>query len=221
MQPVNQAAEAPDGVSADGKIIPWDYGRRGPYERAEGSWYVEPKWCVEQLADAISFDDCWIWDPCCGGGSLIEVFEQRRRFTIATDLVDRGFPRFDGVHDALSSAAPMVVSPSMKISVVTNPPFERTEELVRRLISMVDHRLAILQKVSFLASQVRFKLFEEFPPSDVLILSRRPSMPPGAMIAEMGDNAFRGGKTDYCWVVWTRPHDRETRLRWLAPGGAS
>ena len=24
---------------------------------------------------------------------------------------------------------------------------------------------------------------------------------------------------DFCWVVWTKPHDRETRVRWLAPAG--
>lgn len=218
---VNHAAEAPAGVSEGGKVMPWDYGRRAPYERAEGSWYVEPKWCVEQLADSINFDDSWIWDPCCGGGSLIEVFEQRRRFTIATDIVDRGFARFDGMHDALAIVPPLLIKPTMKVSVVTNPPFELAEQIIRRMLTLVDHRLAILQKLSFLASQVRFALFEEFPPSDVLILSRRPSMPPGAMIADMGERAFKGGKTDYCWIVWTRPHDRETRLRWLAPGGAA
>jgi hypothetical protein len=35
------------------------------------------------------------------------------------------------------------------------------------------------------------------------------------MIAELGDKAFRGGITDFCWIVWSRPHDRETRVRWL------
>lgn len=105
--------------------------------------------------------------------------------------------------------------------MVTNPPFKLAEQIVRRMLNLADHRVCVLQQLSFLASRGRQALFAEFPPSDVLVLSQRPSMPPGHLIAEMGDKAFRGGTTDFCWIVWTKPHDRETRTRWLPIGGAA
>jgi hypothetical protein len=194
--------------------------RSTDYARAADDWYVEPRWCVEQLADALPLiDGSYVWDPCCGGGTIPSVFAERlgQHRVIATDIVDRGYLHFKEVHDA-RHGCPIPVAPGMRVNVVTNPPFKLAEEIARHMLALADHRVAILQQLSFLASRARFALFAEFPPSDILILSKRPSMPPGHMIAEMGDKAFRGGTTDFCWIVWTRPHDRETRVRWLAPG---
>ena len=133
----------------------------------------------------------------------------------ASDIVER---RDDILlHDATDTCAPIWLPPGVRLSVVTNPPFKIAEAITRRMLALTDHRVCILQQLSFLASAARHRLFTEFPPSDVLILSRRPSMPPGAMISEMGAKAFKGGTTDFCWIVWTKPHDRETRTRWLSP----
>lgn len=189
------------------------------YEQAEHGWYVEPRWCVEQLADAVDFDGALIWDPACGGGTVTDVFADRGFKTIGTDLVDRGAAHFIGVRDFLTveTADPAALG-EQRLSIVTNPPFSLAEKFVRTALRLADHRVVILQQLSFLASRQRHALFTEFPPSDVLICSRRPSMPPGHKIAEMGDKAFKNGTADFCWIVWTRPHDRETRTRWLAPG---
>lgn len=196
--------------------------RSTDYERSANDWYVEPKWCVEQLFDVVNFDDSWIWDPCAGGGNIPEVARARNRFVIATDLVDRGYRHLDQTWDVFSTGGvPLCVKPSMKISVVTNPPFALAAKIVQRMLTLVDFRLAIIQQLSFLASRARYELFSEFPPSDVLILSKRPSMPPGHMIAEMGDKAFKGGTSDFCWIVWSRPHDRPTTMRWLSPADAA
>lgn len=188
------------------------------YERAADEWYVEPRWCVEQLLDAIDFCGDWIWDPCCGGGTIPDAMRAKgHNFVLASDIVDRGYHRFDGVHDATAEGCPSFVKPGMRLSIATNPPFKIAETLVRRWLPLVDRRLAILQSLQFLASRGRYRLFTEFPPSEVLVLSQRPSMPPGHLISEMGDKAFKGGTTDFCWIVWTKPHDRETRVRWLEP----
>jgi hypothetical protein len=136
---------------------------------------------------------------------------------IATDVVDRGYPHFDGEWDATKYGTPEAVGPRKRINIVTNPPFKLAEQITRRALMLADYRVCILQQLPFLASMGRNALFTEFPPSEILILSKRPSMPPGHMIAEMGDKAFRGGTTDFCWIVWTKPHDRETRVRWLSP----
>jgi hypothetical protein len=197
--------------------------RSSDYERAADDWYVEPRWCVEQLADAMPFvDGSYVWDPCCGGGTIPSVFADRlgQHMVIATDIIDRGYAHFSDLWDATAAGCPHPVSPMMRVNIVTNPPFRLAERIARRALALADGRVCILQQLSFLASRQRYSLFGEFPPSDILILSKRPSMPPGVMIQEMGERAFKSGTTDYCWIVWSKPHDRETRLRWLAPRAA-
>jgi hypothetical protein len=195
------------------------------YTRAADDWYVEPRWCVEMLADALPMaDGSYVWDPCAGGGTIPGVFAERlggAHRVIATDIVDRGCQNFAEEWDATGWGTPAAVAPGMRINIVTNPPFKLAEKIARRALALADYRVAILQQLSFLASRGRQALFAEFPPSEILILSHRPSMPPGTAIAELGDKAFRGGTTDFCWVVWTKPHDRETRMRWLPIGSDS
>jgi len=219
MDALNSAVPVEPG-SADGFSRPASNVSRNfkvtAYDRAALDWYVEPRWCVEQLADAVDFDGHTIWDPCAGGGTIPKTFNDRRFFTYASDVVER-WDGIDGIHDATDECAPLFIAPGVRLSVVTNPPFKIAEQITRRMLALADHRVCVLQQLSFLASAARYRLFTEFPPSDVLILSRRPSMPPGAMIEEMGTKAFKGGTTDFCWIVWTKPHDRETRTRWLSP----
>lgn len=189
--------------------------RSTDYARADNDWYVEPIWCVEALADALEFPGN-IWDPCCGSGTIPSIFAKRGFTVHGTDIVER-WKHQSGFWDATQSGTPDCIKPGIRLNVVTNPPFKMAETITRRMLPLIDYRLAVLQQLSFLASKARHSLFTEFLPSDVLILSRRPSMPPGHLIEEMGDKAFKGGTTDFCWIVWTKPHDRETRVRWLYP----
>lgn len=194
--------------------------RVGDFDRVADDWYVEPRWCVEQLADALPMvEGAYVWDPCCGGGTIPSVYADRygQHRVIATDIVDRGYAHFQEEWDATRFGCPLSIAPGQRLDIISNPPFKLAETIARRALMLADYRVCILQQLSFLASKGRHALFTEFPPSDILILSRRPSMPPGHMIAEMGDKAFRGGTNDFCWIVWTKPHDRETRVRWLSP----
>lgn len=191
--------------------------RVGDYERAANDWYVEPRWCVEQLADAIDFGDGIVWDPANGSGTIPSVFDSRGILSIGSDIANRGDEYAVTPIDFLTCDDGEVVNIAASFSIAMNPPYREAEQFVRRALSLPAKRVAVIQQLSFLASAKRHALFTEFPPSDILILSRRPSMPPGHLIAELGDKAFRGGTTDFCWIVWTAPHDRETRTRWLAP----
>jgi hypothetical protein len=47
----------------------------------------------------------------------------------------------------------------------------------------------------------------------VWLLTPRPSMPPGEVIAR-GEKPG-GGKTDFCWLVFDRTHSGPPELRWL------
>ncbi len=96
--------------------------------------------------------------------------------------------------------------------VVSNPPFSLAEAFIRRAFELEARKVAILVRLDFLGAQKRHRLFTEFfRPAFVLVLSRRPSMPPGD-----SDIEAKGGMNDYCWIVWDaqRP-DTPTEVRWL------
>lgn len=179
-------------------------------------WYVEPLWPTTQLLGHEFFYggvDGWgtIWDPACGLGNILKSVEicwpplDRH----ATDIVFRGYAAkgifeeldFIGGVDFVRSAAP-----KGRFSIVSNPPFSYvkgiSEAFVRRALELATEKVAMLLPIKWQASQARHRLFTEFPPSRIWILSERPSMPPGAMVEALGDKAFKHGKVDYMWVVW-------------------
>ena len=191
---------------------------KSDYERAEEDWYVEPSWCVEALADYTDIRGT-IWDPACGSGTIPKVFAARGHEVLASDVVDRGFLGTE-VYDFLSKENDPWWWRSDARTIVTNPPFDQSEAFVRKALSNPGvGQVCIIQQTRFLNSKGRYTLFTEYPPTDVMILSRRPSMPPGNKLEEMIANgtAFKGGAIDYVWIIWRRGYRGDTRLQWLNP----
>lgn len=120
------------------------------------------------------------------------------------------------------------------LSIWSNPPYSYkkvwfdggqvsiSEAFVRQALKLATDRVVMILPHKWLAMGKRRSLLvrRDHPPQYVLHFCERPSMPPGDMIAAMGDRAFRGGMIDYCAVVWdvrnpTAPG--ETRTIWLPP----
>lgn len=120
------------------------------------------------------------------------------------------------------------------LSIWSNPPYSYkkvwydgrkvsiSEAFVRQALKLASDRVVMILPHKWLAMGKRRSLLvrRDHPPQYVLHFCERPSMPPGDMIAAMGDRAFRGGMIDYCAVVWdvqnpTAPG--ETRTIWLPP----
>lgn len=189
------------------------------HKRHPHDWYVEPSWAVEAIIPVLApmlrrwFDRILgsrpsIWDPCCGKGTTPITFRKAGFEAYGTDLVDRGAPRsvFDdtlwlGTLDFFSTDNR--VRQLDRMSIISNPPYKRTEEFVRRALQLTRNVVAVVVPLNFLCSGGRFALFmEEHPPLQLVFLSDRPSMPPGDKIEEMGDKAFTGGTIDYVWIIW-------------------
>jgi hypothetical protein len=92
--------------------------------------------------------------------------------------------------------------------VIGNPPYVRSEPFIRsglRVLSQNGH-LGFLLKLSFLASQGRRDgLYQEFPPLEVNVCSKRPSFQENG-----GTNA-----TEFGYYIWQKGYRGETRVRWL------
>ena len=211
-----------------GEISSGKHSKRHPLD-----WYVDEHWCAEQLARALSnffFEEAEglaIWDPCCGMGNTLLAAHERHFVTFGSDLVE------NVAYQNFGHGAPMMFRPGdflemtaapAPCSIICNPPYSYVkgiaEAFARHALTLSSRRVCILMPSKWLASQARYQLFTDHPPQAVLHLCQRPSMPPGDLIAAMGDRAFRGGMTDNCWIVWDvkRPTEAgQTRTIWLPP----
>jgi hypothetical protein len=170
------------------------------YERNKQDFYVEPRWAVVALMKSVWFAGA-IHDPACGTGTIPKTFAAEGDYTVSgCDKVyrDYGTPGVNFLEDN-----------NEYDNIVTNPPYELSERFIQHALKVSRQRVAILARIAFLSSQRRFKLFTETPPEVVIILSRRPSMPPGNL-----NLVPSGGKTDYCWIVWKRGFEGPTKLVW-------
>lgn len=167
--------------------------------RWPSDWYVEPPDCVASLFDAQSFSGA-IYDPACGGGTIPRVARERGYKADGSDLVFRGFGR--GGVDFLSDGTP-------RENIVTNPPYRLAEEFARHALKVTQGSVALVTRISFLNGQRRaVSLYDRHPPALVLVLSARPSMPPGGT-----DIPAKGGTADYVWIVWDQGYEGPTILR--------
>jgi hypothetical protein len=169
--------------------------------RNDDDWYVEPPECVHSLFDAVRFKGA-IHDPCCGQGTIPKVAMDRGYFATASDLHDRGYVR--------SITRDFFADRVRYENIVSNPPYKIGEKFVHHALEFTQHKVAIVMRLSFLAGQKRLaSLYRIRPPAEVLILAKRPSMPPGGT-----DVPAKGGTADYCWIIWSQAHCGPTILRW-------
>jgi hypothetical protein len=169
--------------------------RHSEFDRDADDWYIEPEWCVHRLLDRYP-DVKALHDPCCGQGTIVDVARSRGVEATGSDLVDRSNGRFP-MQDFLCW-------PGKQSSIVTNPPFKIAERVVSQALMTVISGgvVAIVAQAKFLFSQGRHAIFARPDMERVIAFSRRPSMPPGKMLAELGESCRGGGSIDFVWCVW-------------------
>lgn len=172
------------------------------WEREANEHYVEPEWCSRRLFEVEPFVQ-EIWDPACGFGRIVESAKAHGHAAFGSDLVDRGYAPAR-VFNFFTGA------PAVCANIVTNPPFNIAADFARRAIELTRHKVAIVFPTARLnaAHWVR-----NTPLARVWLLTPRPSMPPGHVIAAGGKAT--GGKMDFCWMVFDRSHQGKPQLGWL------
>lgn len=174
--------------------------RTSEYTRDGDDWYVEPAWCVEALKARIDFSGT-IHDPCCGMGTIPQIMNGT-----GSDLVDRGYGY--PVADFLADHTP-------REHIVTNPPYGMAQEIIEHALAVAEDKVAALVQTKFLSSQRRYGLFTYRPLKQVLIFSRRPSMPPGKLLQKHGESIRGNGSMDYCWMIWQNGFRGPTGIDWI------
>ena len=167
-------------------------------ERRASDFYPTPPLVTQALMEFLEIKTCKIWEPACGDGAMSRILEEFGHEVISTDLrEDSGYGQ--GGHDFLTT------KPIKCDAIITNPPFNLSEQFIRRALSYAPI-VAMVLKSQYWHAQGRTKLFEEYPPAYVLALNWRPDFM----------NGSRGGSpTMEClWTVWMKG-ETDTRYRIL------
>ncbi len=147
--------------------------RHTEFARVDGDFYSEPPFAVAALFDQIEVVGT-LHDPCCGLGTVPDVAVRRGMVATGADIADRAGGRF-AVRDFLADKR-------RYDNLIFNPPY-KDKQAPKFILHALDHVhvggiVAALVPIGFMASQERHPLFVRPDCELVIILSRRPSLPP-------------------------------------------
>jgi hypothetical protein len=183
--------------------------RSNVWTREASDFYVEPHWVSVRLFETEDFDRAQVLlDPCTGTGRIATAAAAAGYSVVTADVVNRGFPNCE-LQDFLDRK-------SVPPSVVGNPPFGIVAAFARHAIELGARKVALVLPVARLNAA---RWLQALPLRKVLLLTPRPSMPPGYVIAR-GEKPG-GGKTDYAWLIFESGYAGSPELGWLHRDGAT
>lgn len=183
--------------------------RAHAWNRSDDDWYVEPFWCSKRLFDVEKFHGL-IWDPACGFGRIPDQATAAGYNAMSSDKVDRGYSNITKVGNFFDPSSSFLIADN----IVSNPPFNVFYPFAREALRRCLRKVALLWLVRTLPAA---RWLQETPLARIWLLTPRPSMPPGHVIAR-GENPC-GGKQDFCWLVWEHGYSGAPEIRWLHRDG--
>lgn len=168
-------------------------------------YYIEPEWVSERLFAVERFEG-GVVDPACGSGRIVRAAQAAGLSAWGCDIADRGALTHGIARDFLEATAPQA-------NIASNPPFRKAREFIAHALRLSAGKTAMLLPVQWALGDARARWLATTPLLRVLMLTPRPSMPPGAVI-EAGGKAG-GGTTDFAWFIWLRGFDGRPELGWL------
>lgn len=150
------------------------------YDLPEKEYYPTPQWCIEALFKVIDFynlvDEGWTFaEPCKGEASAIY-----RHFPEGSEYceIQEGTDYLEHTWKEKPDC------------IITNPPFSLAKNFLEKSFEEADVSIYLL-KLAFLETVGRKEFNTNNPPTNLIVLSKRPS--------------FVGGGTDkaaYAWYVY-------------------
>lgn len=174
-------------------------------KRAELDYYATDPQAVELLLELEDFSNK-IWEPAAGGLHITSVLNKHGYDVFSTDIIDRG-----GMDQVIDFLNPNEAPGEFDGDIITNPPYSKGGEFVRRAIDIVKpgHKVAMFLKIQFLEGKSRRALFEEFPPIRIWVSSSRLKCAPNG---EFDDTS---SAVCYCWFIWEKGFNGHPQIRWF------
>lgn len=169
---------------------------------SEIDFYPTPESITKALMDRESFEGSII-EPACGNGAMSKVIKKYNKEVYSSDIQDLGY---GDVRDFLD-----FVCINAYDNVITNPPFIKGEEFVRKAKLIARKKIAIFHRLLFLESSRRYSLFNDksFPLSKVYVFCKRQNL------FENGEKNKVSGTVAFAWFVWNKEYRGEPTIEWI------
>jgi hypothetical protein len=173
-------------------------GRHALSERGFDLYSTPP--CATEALLRVEQLPHWIWEPAAGRGAIINVLRDHGHATIASDIVDYGFPLHFVTDFLTTTKVPVGVE-----CILTNPPFQIINEFVAHALNLCP-RVITLARLAFLESTRRTEILEHRGLARVHVFRNR--LP---MMHRDGWNGPRASSAvAFGWFVWSRDHTGPT-----------
>jgi hypothetical protein len=169
------------------------------YERATLDFYPTPAVATQVLLDRVRFEGS-IWECASGDGSISKVLEAAGLKVESSDL------RTDGIYG--QGGVNFLAATQEVDNIVTNPPYCLAEEFILKAIQSSRKKCAFLLRVAFLESERRYRLYTQYPPEKIIVISRR------IPFFAKGQWHKTGSTFAHAWFVWDKQHSGPTTIEW-------
>lgn len=174
-------------------------------EKPKGDFYATPKEAVFPLLEKEQFGNL-ILEPCCGNGAIAKILVEKGFSVISRDLYDWGYGEIN---------KDFLLEPIIDVdAVITNPPFSLSLEFTYKALECTKNKkgkVAILNRLQWLESAKRKKLFESQPLSKVWVFSKR--------IPRFNRFDFTGKSCSsliaFAWFIFDWNYIGEPRIGWI------
>lgn len=161
--------------------------RPSGYARQERDAYYTPEWVTEALLPHIPYRIKSVWEPACGSGKMVKVFQESERFqSIHSSDIDTG-------RDFLKESV------CFADAIITNPPFggNLAQEFIEHALELTRKEqgfVAMLLRTDFDHAKTRQHLFRHHLAfSKKLVLLKR---------IKWFENSTGSPSYNHCWMIW-------------------
>lgn len=183
-------------------------------ERQKEDFYASPATSITRLVQANpNILPRYIYEPCCGTGSLSEIMKKQGCFVYSADLVDRGYGEETGVDFLGVFELPKPLQVDEPIGIVTNPPFSILEDFIEHslyLMRQQDTLLLLLKTLSLEGYERYAKFYSKGLLHKVYQFHKRITC---AINADFENNS--SGAVAYAWYEFHKYPCRNTIIEWI------
>ena len=166
-------------------------------DRFENDFYATPLDAIEDLIKYEKFDGK-IWECSCGDGAISDPLIKAGYNVYSSDLIDRGYGE---------TGVDFLKSTKQVDNIITNPPFNLATEFTLHGLNLINKKMALLCKLSFLEGKKRASvLFNQNKLKKVLIFSRR---------LGFKKNDKKGGLMAFAWFIYDVNYNGKPTIDWI------
>jgi len=166
-------------------------------DRFENDFYATPLDAIEDLIKYEKFDGK-ILECSCGDGAISDPLIKAGYDVYSSDLIDRGYGE---------TGVDFLKSTKQVDNIITNPPFNLATEFTLHGLNLINKKMALLCKLSFLEGKKRASvLFNQNKLKKVLIFSRR---------LGFKKNDKKGGLMAFAWFIYDVNYNGRPTIDWI------